>query len=116
MTEENEFAERMKVIIRKVGSADKLSKLSGISATIIGKYSSGLSDPTRKKLIALAKAADVSLEWLAAGIGAEKKAVETAKGILFVHNDEFKDFIREIVKECIEKERSGDKEGKHICS
>lgn len=63
------FTKRMKKIIMMVGSAEKLAKKAGMSAMVIGQYLSGKSDPTRKKLIALANAADVNLLWLATGKG-----------------------------------------------
>jgi transcriptional regulator with XRE-family HTH domain len=63
------FTKRIRKIIEFIGSAERLAKDSGMSAKVIGQYLSGKSDPTRKKLIALAKAAGVNLEWLARGVG-----------------------------------------------
>lgn len=39
----------------------------GFSDTVLRQYLSGQSEPTRPVLLAIARAADVSLEWLAAG-------------------------------------------------
>lgn len=63
------FSERIKKIISLVGSAEKLAYNSGMSSRVIGQYLSGKTDPTRKKLIALAEAAGVNIEWLATGEG-----------------------------------------------
>lgn len=63
------FTERIKKIISLVGSAEKLAHNSGMSSRAIGQYLSGNTDPTRKKLISLAEAADVNIEWLATGNG-----------------------------------------------
>lgn len=63
------FTDRIKTIIDLIGSADKLANNSGMSARGIGQYLAGKSDPTRKKLIALAEAAGVNIEWLATGVG-----------------------------------------------
>ncbi|EKV01603.1 putative transcriptional regulator [Leptolyngbya sp. PCC 7375] len=41
----------------------------GFSDTVLRQYLSGQSEPTRPVLLAIARAADVSLEWLAAGQG-----------------------------------------------
>jgi len=41
----------------------------GISATALGQYISGQSEPTRPVLIAIADALDVSIEWLVTGEG-----------------------------------------------
>ena len=46
-----------------------LARETGISEGVLRKYLSNDSDPSRTRLIALAKAADVSLEWLATGLG-----------------------------------------------
>jgi len=51
------------------GSAEKLAYNAGMSARVIGQYLSGKSDPTRKKLISLADAAQVNFQWLAIGVG-----------------------------------------------
>ena len=63
------FQERIKQIIKLAGSAEKLAHISGMSSRIIGQYLSGKSDPTRMKLIALANAVNVNIEWLATGKG-----------------------------------------------
>lgn len=72
------FAERMKEVIRMVGSAEKLARLTGLSARGIGQYASGTSDPTRSKVVTLAEAAGVNVLWLATGEGPKLKG-ETAK-------------------------------------
>ena len=66
---DSSFTDRIKTIISLVSSADKLAYSAGMSPSLIGKYLSGKTDPTRKKLIALAKAAEVNIEWLATGNG-----------------------------------------------
>jgi len=63
------FQDRVKKIISMAGSADKLAYNAGVSPSLIGKYLSGKTDPTRKKLIALADAACVNIEWLVTGEG-----------------------------------------------
>lgn len=73
---EKYFGDRVKILITRVGSAEKLAKLSGMSARAIGQYAAGSSDPTLGKVIALAKAADVNVLWLATGEG-EMRREET---------------------------------------
>ncbi len=65
--ENDSFTDRLKEIITKLGSQEKLAFKSGISKSTISKYILGLSDPTRKKIIALASAGDVNVEWLVNG-------------------------------------------------
>ncbi len=64
-----EFSKRIKKIIELFGSAEKLANISGMSSRVIGQYLAGKSDPSRIKLIALANAAQVNIEWLATGKG-----------------------------------------------
>jgi transcriptional regulator with XRE-family HTH domain len=66
---DSSFENRIKKIISLVGSAEKLSHSAGMSPSLIGKYLSGKTDPTRKKLIALSEAAGVNVQWLATGEG-----------------------------------------------
>jgi transcriptional regulator with XRE-family HTH domain len=63
------FKNRIKKIISLSGNADKLAHSAGVSPSLIGKYLSGKTDPTRKKLISLAEAAGVDVKWLATGEG-----------------------------------------------
>ncbi|MBI3039871.1 LexA family transcriptional regulator [bacterium] len=63
------FIQRMKLIVKKVGNASKLARLSDMSGAVIGKYLAGDSDPSRSRLLAIAEAANVNLEWLVTGKG-----------------------------------------------
>lgn len=66
------FIERMNAIAKKVGSVNALAKKAGISQGGIRRYFSG-GEPSRIQLIALAKAADVSVAWLAGEEEAKKE-------------------------------------------
>jgi len=63
------FAERMEYCAAKVGNAARLSRESGISRRAIGDYLAGRAEPSRPRLVAIAKAAGVCVEWLATGEG-----------------------------------------------
>lgn len=63
------FIERMNTLIARVGGVGALAEKAGLSRAVIEKYRRGQSDPSRLRLIALASAGGVSLEWLAAGAG-----------------------------------------------
>jgi len=69
---EDGFVERLKLICARVGNASALAKKSGISNSGLSRYLTG-GDPSRKVLIGLAEAADVSLHWLATGEGNMEK-------------------------------------------
>lgn len=63
------FKQRLAECADLVGNAATLSKMTGISRPTIGDYLSGKSDPSRTRLIQIARVANVSLEWLATGYG-----------------------------------------------
>ncbi len=60
------FVERLKMAIGHE-SARSFALRIGLSPTAVAQYLSGKSEPTRPSIIALAKGADVSVEWLATG-------------------------------------------------
>jgi len=66
---ENTFGKRLQIVVDIVGSAAALSRKTSISASLIRGYIEETNDPSRKKLIAIAEAAQVSTEWLATGKG-----------------------------------------------
>ena len=65
----DEFHERVNTIVGMAGGPAALAQKSGLSRSVIDKYRAGESDPSRQRLIALAKAVGVTLEWLATGKG-----------------------------------------------
>ncbi len=66
---DSSFKERMSIAAKLAGNATELSRRTGISRRAIGTYLSGASDPTRERLVSIAKASGVSVEWLATGRG-----------------------------------------------
>jgi len=62
------FVERLKMLVSQEGGVSALAKKSGISISGIQRYLAG-GEPTRKFLLALAKASGVRLDWLLAGEG-----------------------------------------------
>lgn len=67
-----EFQKRMQICVDAVGNASALARAAGISNPVIGDYLSGASEPTRPRLVNIARAAGVSVEWLATGTGNKK--------------------------------------------
>lgn len=65
--ENDAFKQRISVAITNAGGVTKVSNLTGYSQSVIRKWRSGQSDPTRKALVALATAGKVSISWLATG-------------------------------------------------
>ncbi|MBF0177203.1 MAG: helix-turn-helix transcriptional regulator [Magnetococcales bacterium] len=62
------FAARLKTIIASE-SLRSFAERSGVSVTVLRQYLAGHSDPARAKLIAMANAGGVSVQWLATGEG-----------------------------------------------
>lgn len=60
------FPERLKQAIGG-GSARAFAREAGLSETVLRQYLAGQSEPTRPALIAMARTACVSVEWLATG-------------------------------------------------
>lgn len=61
------FSERILQLIDRHKSVAGLARKSGISESAIKKWRDGKSDPSREKLVILAKTAEVDLVWLATG-------------------------------------------------
>ena len=63
------FQFRIEEAVDRAGGAAELARKSGLSLRAINKYRCGASDPSRERLVAMARAAGVSVNWLAAGEG-----------------------------------------------
>ncbi len=63
------FISRLKLVIEEYGSINSLAKAANLSESSIRKWRDGTSEPSRDRLVALAEAAQVSIDWLAAGKG-----------------------------------------------
>ena len=59
--------QRLDKVLRKFRSVADLARLLGVSDNAIYKWLSGRGQPSVANLVALAKAAEVSIEWLATG-------------------------------------------------
>lgn len=61
-----QFSERLKSIV-PAGSGRDFAKRAGIGYSTVHNYLQGVSSPTLENLVLLAKAGNVSVEWLATG-------------------------------------------------
>ena len=77
-----DFAGRLDLVVKKLGGVTKASQLADISQPTISRWKEGSSDPKISNLVALAQAADVTLDWLVLG-STEQSAVKNAA------NDEY---------------------------
>lgn len=63
------FGERLNVAIERAGGSTSMAKIADVSTSVLSKWRTGKSEPTRVNLINMAKAANVSVEWLVSGEG-----------------------------------------------
>lgn len=63
------LGQRIGLCEKIAGSRSALSELTGISARTLENYSHGRNDPKAAACIAIARATDVSIEWLLTGQG-----------------------------------------------
>jgi phage repressor protein C with HTH and peptisase S24 domain len=69
--EKSAFVDRLKTILAHWPSADRLARAMGVSPSAFRKWLKGEAEPSRERLVALARAAGVGVAWLAEGDGPE---------------------------------------------
>ena len=75
------FGERMAVAIQRAGGATRMAEKAGVSGSVLRKWRAGHSDPSRTHLINMARAAGVSVEWLATGEGDPDQGAAAPTGL-----------------------------------
>ena len=63
------FGMRMNIAIKRAGGVTVMSEKAGVSTSVLRKWRAGQSEPTLSSLVSMARAADLSVEWLATGEG-----------------------------------------------
>lgn len=74
------FVERLQTILTHWPSADRLARSMGVSPSAFRKWLKGEAEPSRERLVALARTAGVGVAWLAEGDGPEPVFTPTAEG------------------------------------
>ncbi|MEW9573309.1 multiprotein-bridging factor 1 family protein [Rhodanobacter sp. Si-c] len=64
------FADRIKLLIQRVGSATEIARMCGFSEGVVRSWRDGHTDPSRARCVTLARTLGISLIWLVAGEGA----------------------------------------------
>lgn len=77
--EKSAFVERLQIILTHWPSADRLARAIGVSPSAFRKWLKGEAEPSRERLVALARAAGVGVAWLAEGEG-PPPVFKTAQG------------------------------------
>lgn len=66
-----EFAKRLEIAIKKIGGVGLACSKAGITYPTLTRWKEGTSDPKLSNIVAFAKAANVSLDWLVSGSGGD---------------------------------------------
>ncbi|UGB38005.1 helix-turn-helix domain-containing protein [Frateuria soli] len=72
------FADRIKVLIKRVGSVTEIARMCGFSEGVVRSWRDGNTDPSRARCVTLARTLGISLVWLVAGEGAIQPEVDLA--------------------------------------
>lgn len=75
------FASRMNVVIGLVGNASRLARMADVSESVVRKWRDGKSEPSRLHLVAISRAAGISINWLATGEGPMRPGVVVGAGV-----------------------------------
>jgi len=68
-TSTGSFAERIKILIQRVGSVTEIARMCGFSEGVVRSWRDGHTDPSRARCVKLAQTLGISLVWLVAGEG-----------------------------------------------
>ncbi|WP_266158453.1 helix-turn-helix domain-containing protein [Dyella silvatica] len=72
------FADRVKVLIQRVGSVTEIARRCGFSEGVVRSWRDGNTDPSRARCVTLARTLGISLVWLVAGEGTIQSEVITS--------------------------------------
>lgn len=67
--QQSTFADRIKLLIQRVGSATEVARMCGFSEGVVRSWRDGNTDPSRARCVTLARTLGISLVWLVAGEG-----------------------------------------------
>ncbi|WP_239352771.1 XRE family transcriptional regulator [Snodgrassella communis] len=70
------FAQRISEVVEILGNPNTAAKKAGVTASSVGRWLRGESDPSRTNLVRLAEAANVNIAWLATGEGEKFRGAE----------------------------------------
>jgi phage repressor protein C with HTH and peptisase S24 domain len=73
--ESSGFQSRLKKVVESFGSNSALARSIGSSETAIRKWVNGISEPKQSSIVAIARTANISLEWLMTGEGQMKGGI-----------------------------------------
>ncbi|MBI3452363.1 MAG: helix-turn-helix domain-containing protein, partial [Rhodospirillales bacterium] len=78
MNSEKTFTERLRIAASLVGGQIQLADKANVPRRTFADYIAGQTEPGRDRLVSIADAAAVNIDWLAAGRGPMRLAARTA--------------------------------------
>jgi phage repressor protein C with HTH and peptisase S24 domain len=78
-----DFAKRLESVAERVGGPSRLAEKAGISPSSLSRYLTGVALPKLSSAAAIAKAADVTLDWLGTGRGSTTGAASGGDTVAF---------------------------------
>lgn len=73
MNFEDNFPERIDLVINKLNGPSEFARQTGVTLSTIARWRKGEAEPSRPNLIKIAEVANVSIEWLATGKESQDK-------------------------------------------
>ena len=77
---DKKFTNRL-IELKGIGTNSSIGRSWGVSESVVRKYLAGTSEPTRPKLIQIAKGSEVEIEWLVTGEGPMRKPKVPSAGV-----------------------------------
>ncbi|HDL5699654.1 TPA: XRE family transcriptional regulator [Mannheimia haemolytica] len=94
MNFEDNFPERIDLVINKLNGPSEFARQTGVTLSTIARWRKGEAEPSRPNLIKIAEVANVSIEWLATGKESQSQAQQ---GIVERAFNKFREMTGELI-------------------
>ncbi|HDL1183808.1 helix-turn-helix transcriptional regulator [Mannheimia haemolytica] len=94
MNFEDNFPERIDLVINKLNGPSEFARQTGVTLSTIARWRKGEAEPSRPNLIKIAEVANVSIEWLATGKESQPQAQQ---GIVERAFNKFREMTGELI-------------------
>ncbi|VEI74686.1 Uncharacterized HTH-type transcriptional regulator HI_1476 [Mannheimia haemolytica] len=94
MNFEDNFPERIDLVINKLNGPSEFARQTGVTLSTIARWRKGEAEPSRPNLIKIAEVANVSIEWLATGKESQSQAQQ---GIVERAFNKFREITGELI-------------------
>lgn len=93
------FEKRLLECVDKIGGVGKACEAAGITYTTLTRWKDGTSDPKMSNILAFAKAADVSLDWLIFGTPNTTPPAPTTDPNLGINVEQAIDTLKNLIQD-----------------